>query len=83
MLYVGSISAFADGMSIARVWACLGEAVILSTGTPIPARWACRRDRADIELAPGSDRMLWMSGSTTVALLCEGWISGISLASIT
>ena len=32
-LYVG----VADGMSVARVWACRSEAVILSTGTSIPA----------------------------------------------
>ena len=38
----------ADGMSIARVWTCR-KAVLLSTGTPIPAQCACRRrcrDRA-------------------------------------
>ena len=51
-LYLG----IADGMSIARVWACRyskREAVILSIGTPMPAQWTCRRqcqDRADIEL---------------------------------
>ena len=51
-LYLG----VADGMSVARVWACwyskrlplrLSEAVILSTGTPIPVQWTCRRRRRD------------------------------------
>ena len=50
--YIG----IADGMPIARVCSCrhskrppLSEAVVLSAGTTIPARWACRRrcrDRA-------------------------------------
>ena len=48
----------ADGMPIARVWAVPAltmsaseRRVILSTGTPIPAQWTCRRrcrGRADV-----------------------------------
>ena len=66
-LYIGPISALyrlyigiADG----------GEAVILSTGTPIPAQWACRRRcryRADTE--PGFGRR---TPRTLCGRPCEG-----------
>ena len=58
-LYIGSISASPTAFPSRGYGRAgtqndrLGEAVILSTGTPIPARWACRRRcryRADIEL---------------------------------
>ena len=48
-LYIGSISALYRHR---RRHIAGGEAVILSTGTPIPAQWTCRRRcryRADIE----------------------------------
>ena len=58
----------ADGMS---------EAVILSTGTPIPAQWTCRRqcqDRGDIS------SMIWWFGTvfgTVFAWATEKQVQGL------
>ena len=57
-VYIGSISASPTACPLCGYGRAgaqndrLGEAVILSTGTPTPAQWTCRRrcrDRADIE----------------------------------
>ena len=62
-LYIGSISASPTACPLRGYGRAgtrndhLGEAVILSTGTPIPAQRTCRRrcrDRADIELPGGT-----------------------------
>ena len=67
-LYIGSISASPTACLLRRYGRAgtqncrLGEAGILSTGTPIPAQWRCRRRRRDgadtSGLADGADTAL-------------------------
>ena len=76
-LYLG----IADGMS--------GEAVILSTGTPIPAQWTCRRRRRDAYNSYGpiqvslEEFLVLMNAHEPNPFKSHGLTAGANISSVT